>query len=179
MYHFSKFIEHFYDIYFEFFSVGFLRFILFLSSSHISLFLFFFFFFFFISSEFCHTLKWKGLGFTYLIPFDKKALNDRFSVMEFPPPNTTWWLNWERTCLHCGRPGFELWIGKIPWRRYRLSTLVFLPGEFHRQRSLAGYSPWACKELDTTKRLKHTHSAACGPLNTAPLPIWPEVSVSG
>ena len=27
---------------------------------------------------------------------------------------------------------------------------VFLPGEFHRQRSLAGYSPRGCKELDMT-----------------------------
>ena len=30
-------------------------------------------------------------------------------------------------------------------------TPVFLPGEFHGQRSLAGYSPWGCKELDTIK----------------------------
>ena len=28
---------------------------------------------------------------------------------------------------------------------------VFLPGEFHGQRSLAGYSPWGRKELDTTE----------------------------
>ena len=30
-------------------------------------------------------------------------------------------------------------------------TPVFLPGEFHGQRSLAGYGPWVCKELDTTE----------------------------
>ena len=36
-------------------------------------------------------------------------------------------------------------------------TPVFLPGEFHGQRSLAGYSPWGCKELDTTEKLSiHT-----------------------
>ena len=29
------------------------------------------------------------------------------------------------------------------------NPLVFLPGKFHGQRSLAGYSPWSCKELDT------------------------------
>ena len=34
-------------------------------------------------------------------------------------------------CLQCGRSGFDLWVGKIPWRRERLPTLVFLPGEFH------------------------------------------------
>ena len=27
---------------------------------------------------------------------------------------------------------------------------IFLPGEFHGQRSLVGYSPWGCKESDTT-----------------------------
>ena len=30
-------------------------------------------------------------------------------------------------------------------------TPVFLPGEFHGQRSLAGYNPWGCKELDMTE----------------------------
>ena len=30
-------------------------------------------------------------------------------------------------------------------------TSVFLPGESHGQRSLAGYSPWSRKELDMTE----------------------------
>ena len=34
------------------------------------------------------------------------------------------------------------WVGKIPWRRERLPTPVFLSAEFHVQRSLANYSPW-------------------------------------
>ena len=34
-------------------------------------------------------------------------------------------------------------------------TLVFLPGKFHGQRSLVGYSPWGHKEPDTTERLIH------------------------
>ena len=33
------------------------------------------------------------------------------------------------------------WVGKIPWRRAWQPTPVFLPGESHGQRSLAGYSP--------------------------------------
>ena len=41
----------------------------------------------------------------------------------------------------------------MPWRREWLSTLVFLPGESHEQRSLAGYSLWGDKKLDTTERL--------------------------
>ena len=40
-------------------------------------------------------------------------------------------------------------------------TPVFLLGKPHGQRSLAGYSPWGCKELDTTEQLKHTHSQPC------------------
>ena len=35
-------------------------------------------------------------------------------------------------------------------------TPVFLPGEFHGQGSLVGYSPWGRKELDTTEQLIHT-----------------------
>ena len=44
-------------------------------------------------------------------------------------------------------------MGKIPWRRKWQSTPVFLPGKSHGQRSLAGYSPWGCKELDMTEQL--------------------------
>ena len=43
-------------------------------------------------------------------------------------------------------------VGKIPWRRAWQPTPVFLLGESHGQRSLAGYSPWGCKELDTTEK---------------------------
>ena len=38
------------------------------------------------------------------------------------------WLRWQRIHLQCGRPGFNLWIGKIPWRRAWQPTPVFLPG---------------------------------------------------
>ena len=39
---------------------------------------------------------------------------------------------------------------EIPWRREWQPTAVFLPGESHGHRSLVGYSPWCCKETDTT-----------------------------
>ena len=38
------------------------------------------------------------------------------------------------------------------------TTPVFLPGEFHGQNSLKGYSPWGHKELDTTEQLGTTHT---------------------
>ena len=56
----------------------------------------------------------------------------------------------------CRRPGFNLWVGKIPWRRQWLPTPVFLPGEFHGHRSLAGYSSWGHKESDMTEQLTYT-----------------------
>ena len=52
---------------------------------------------------------------------------------------------WWRIYLKCKRPGFDLWVRKIPWRREWLLTPVFLPGEFHEQRSLVGYTPWGCR----------------------------------
>ena len=48
----------------------------------------------------------------------------RFHIIGVP-----WWLIWLRICLQCGRSGFNPWVGKIPWRRKWLPTLVFLPGE--------------------------------------------------
>ena len=51
----------------------------------------------------------------------------------------------------------ETWVQSLgqedPRRRVWQATPVFLPREFHRQRSLASYSLWGCKELVTTKQL--------------------------
>ena len=43
------------------------------------------------------------------------------------------------------------WVRKIPWRRKWQPTPLYLPGNFHGQRSLAGYSPWG-----------HTHAGTLG-----------------
>ena len=42
---------------------------------------------------------------------------------------------------NAGDMGFNLWVEKSPWRRKWQPVPVFLPGESHGQRSLAGYSP--------------------------------------
>ena len=52
----------------------------------------------------------------------------------------SWWLRQERIHLQCGRPRFDPWVGKIPWRRKWKPTPRFLPGEFRGQRSLGGGS---------------------------------------
>ena len=62
-------------------------------------------------------------------------------------------------CRRCKKYGFNPWIRKIPWRRKWQPTPEFLTEESQVQRSLAGYSPWGCKELDTTEWLSaHTHT---------------------
>ena len=48
---------------------------------------------------------------------------------------------WLRICLQCRGCGFDPWVGKSPWRRAWQPTPVFLPGESHGRRNLAGYSP--------------------------------------
>ena len=73
---------------------------------------------------------------------------------------------WERRSTHSGgggfpggsvvkspcqdkRHGFDPWVGKIPWSRKWQPAPVFLPEEFHGQRSLVACNPWGCK--DTTE----------------------------
>ena len=51
----------------------------------------------------------------------------------------------------CWRCRYNTWIKKIPWRRAWQPTLVFLPGEYHGLKSLAGYSPWG-------RRVRHDWS---------------------
>ena len=51
------------------------------------------------------------------------------------------------------RPGFNPWVGKIPWRRKKLPTPVFWPAEFHGL-----CRSWYHKESDTTEQLSHTHT---------------------
>ena len=51
--------------------------------------------------------------------------------------------------------GFHLWVWKIPWRRAWQPTPVFLPGEYHGQRSLVGHGPRGHGESDTTEITEH------------------------
>ena len=55
--------------------------------------------------------------------------------------------------LQWGRPGFDLWVWKTPWRRAWQPTPVFFPGESHGRRSLVCCSPWDRKESDMTEWL--------------------------
>ena len=62
---------------------------------------------------------------------------------------------------------------EILWRREWQPTPAFLPGEFHGQRGLAGYSPWSPEELDTTERLTLSLSFSSLPKPYQPAPPQP------
>jgi len=77
----------------------------------------------------------SGLG-KKLVMRSTMDLDWRFpsgSVVKNPPVNAR-------------RPKFDAWVRKMPWRRKWQPIPVFLRGESHGQRSLAGYSPWGRKE---------------------------------
>ena len=61
------------------------------------------------------------------------------------------------------RPGFNPWVGKIPWKKKRLPTLAFQPREFHGL-----YCPWGRKESDTTELF----SLSLFTLNKISFSIW-------
>ena len=63
----------------------------------------------------------------------------------------------KKICLQCGRPGFDPWVGKIPWGRERLPTPVFWPGDFHGLCSTAA----AAKSLQSCPTL-------CDPRDDSP-----------
>ena len=59
-------------------------------------------------------------------------------------------------CRRHKRHRFDPWAGKMPWRREQLPTPVFWPGEFH-----GVYSPWGCKESNTTEQLSLHFQYSC------------------
>ena len=81
----------------------------------------------------------------------------------YPPIGLLRWLSdKEYTCQGkgCRRCVFYLWVWKISWGRKWQQSPVFLLEKSHRQRSVVGYSPWSCKEMDMTELLSaHTHTS--------------------
>ena len=71
-------------------------------------------------------------------------------LLDFPG-----WLHGKESACQCRRHGFSPWVEKIPCRWKWQPTPIFLPGKSSGQGSLAGYSPWAGKELDMTQRLNN------------------------
>ena len=79
----------------------------------------------------------------------------------------------ESVC-NAGEPGSIPGSGRSPGKGMATHSPVFLPGEFHGQRSLVGYSPWGRYESDTTERLHFHFSLSCtGEGNGNPLVFLP------
>ena len=96
-------------------------------------------------------LEWVAISFSR--GSSQPRIEPRFPTLEADaltsePPGKP-----QRICLQCRRPGFDLWVRKILWRRERQATPVFLPGKSYEQRSLAGYSSWGYEESDMTEWL--------------------------
>ena len=96
-----------------------------------------------------------------------------FCVQYFPAwvyvvPWASQVVQWKELACHCRRCEVNPWVGKNPWSRKGQPTPVFLPGVYG-QRSLVGYSPWVCKELDTTERQSSCTESAIG--NTVLPPV--------
>ena len=92
---------------------------------------------------------WSGLPFPSLGDLPDPGIKTRSPALRvdslpFEPPGKPM-AQWQRSCLlmqECRRHRFNLWFGKIPWRRKWQPIPVFLPGKSHGQKSLVGYSPW-------------------------------------
>ena len=78
----------------------------------------------------------------------KQLSSSSSSIQLFGLPR---WFCGEESACQCSRHGryrFDPWVGNNPWRRKWESTPVSLPGKFHGQRNLEGYTPWGHR-LDT------------------------------
>ena len=86
----------------------------------------------------------KNTGHQIKLEFHTKTdnfLNITLFQMGFPGGSVD-----KESAWNAGNQGLIPGSGRFPWRRKWQAIPVFLPGEFHGQRSLAGYSPWGYKD---------------------------------
>ena len=69
----------------------------------------------------------------------------------------TWWLRQWRICLQCGRPGFDPWIGKIPWKTAWQPIPVFLSGESPWTEEPGGLQSMGSQRVRHDWATKHKH----------------------
>ena len=67
----------------------------------------------------------------------------------------------KESACNAGDLGSTPGLGGSPGEGNGNPLQVFFPGKFHGQRSLVSYSPWGCKESNTTEQLTHTHTQMC------------------
>ena len=101
-------------------------------------------------------LWWSYHDFWLVINALKKELKLSFFIHGSRKVVSQWFSGKGSTC-QCRRHRFKPLVRRMPWRRKCLSTSVFLLVKLHEQTSLAGYSPWGLKEVDSTG-YTHTHT---------------------
>ena len=116
-----------------------------------------------IGQERDHKRKWQSLYFSTCSSTCFLALQIRDPVFLLCTWSCKLWsssyrLETQRICLQCGRPWFDSWVRKIPWRKAWRPTPVFLPGKSHGQRGLVGYSAWGHRESGRTELVTLTLS---------------------
>ena len=110
------------------------------------------------STELKPLATWKtALSTSLSHPQDSDVLSVlRASVLE---ARASRWLSGKECACQCRRPGFDPWVGKIPWRRKWQPTAVVLPGESQGQRSPSGCSPRGCKRVRHNRACIHVLEA--------------------
>ena len=84
------------------------------------------------------------------------------------------WHSGKEPACQCRSYRFDPCNRKIPWSRKWQPPSVFLPGKFHRQRSLVSYSPWGHKESDTKYWLPSLLCQDC----RFPFPQWDQLQIN-
>ena len=91
----------------------------------------------------------------YFSPLQSSSSRQKFLAICIHNGWASQWHSGKESACQYRRCKFDLWVWKIPWKKKWQPTPVFLPGESHGQKSLAGYSPWGHKESDMTG---HAHT---------------------
>ena len=103
-----------------------------------------------ISLLFWFAVLWRHMMWHTLPSFFHSSLPPSFPFLLFflflLNNMLPWWLSGKEFTFNAGDVDSIPGSRKIPRRRKWQPTPVFLPGKFHRQRSLEGYSPWGHKE---------------------------------
>ena len=103
---------------------------------------------------YCSNSFWSRLDdlvYVLYICLNLQNFRWQFTLLGFPGGSD----GKESTC-NAGDPGSIPASGKIPWRSKWKLTPVFLPREFHGERSLVGCSPWSGKESHRSKWITHS-----------------------
>ena len=77
------------------------------------------------------------------------------------------WLRQYSVCLQWGRPGFDTWVVKIPWRRKWQPPPILMPRKFHGWRSLV--APGGLQSMGYSTTYEPSSNVA---IKFCIIPVW-------